>query len=59
MSDLKAEAGRINRADTEAEKAWEETVNWTVHADFAQMSAALIAIAAELRAQRIAQRPGQ
>jgi len=48
---------RVRAADAEAEAAWQEANSDDLTPDY-ERTAALLAIAAELRAQRIARRPG-
>ena len=47
---------RVREADATAERVWRELGEYETHEG--AMTGALVAIAAELRAQRIARRPG-
>jgi hypothetical protein len=49
---------RVREADAEAEEAWRKTAYESTTKENGAVFVALIAIAAELRAQRIARRPG-
>jgi hypothetical protein len=49
---------RVREADAEAEAQFQACAELTADRKYAQMTAALLAIAAELRAARIARRPG-
>ena len=49
---------RVRQADADAENAWRWAERGNVASEDERTSDALIAIAAELRAQRIARRPG-